>query len=268
MPKPDRQETSPKRQDAGLWATLARTHAAGSVLPRHQHRTGQLVFAVSGVMLVETHQARWTIPPQRALWVPPRHPHTIHIISNTEMRTVYCQPDLIAQCMAFVRQDEVHAVAASTLIKELVLGLFDAQFDHATRQLMACLLLQTLRQTPSLPTHLPMPASDGLRHAVALLLKTNRWQLPMHQLASVAAMSERSFTRRFTAEVGLSFRVWRQRARIIASLDLLASDRPIKTIAHTLQFESAAAYIAAFRALMGRTPNAFRQGNQGAGVAI
>jgi AraC-like DNA-binding protein len=254
---------SPKRQDAGLWATLAKPHAAGTVLPRHKHSTGQLVFAISGVMQVETQAARWTIPPQRALWVPPQHPHAIHVLSNTEMRTVYCQPALIAQCKSFARRDEVHAVIASPLIRELVLGLFDSGFDHTARQLMVSLLLQTLRQTPSLPTHLPMPQSEGLRLALGWLLEANRWHLPMHEVASVAAMSERSFTRRFKDEVGLSFRAWRQRARIIASLDLLTADRPVKAIAHSLQFASAAAYGAAFRELMGCTPHAFRQGGRG-----
>jgi AraC-like DNA-binding protein len=264
MSKLERQQASPKRQDAGLWATLAKTHVAGAVLPWHQHRTGQLVFATSGVMLVETHFGRWTIPPQRALWVPPHHPHTIHVVSSTEMRTVYCQPELIAGCESFARHGEVHAVVASALIRELVLGLFNDQFDHATRHLMVCLLLQTLPQTPGLPTHLPMPVSDELRRVLTLLLETNRWQMPMHQIASSAAMSERTFSRRFTAEVGLSFRAWRQRARIVSSLDSLALNRPIKAIARTLHFASSAAYIASFRELLGCTPDAFRREDQGA----
>jgi AraC-like DNA-binding protein len=259
MPNSSRQETSPRRQEFGPWATLARTHRAGAVLPRHQHRTGQLVFAISGVMLVETQSARWTIPPQRALWLPPQHPHEIHMLTATEMRTVYCQPGLIARCESFVRRDEVHAVAASALIRELVLGLFDDQFDDATRHLMVCLLLQTLQRTQSMPTHLPMPASPGLRRALALLLDTHRWQLPVHELAAVAMVSERTFTRRFTAEVGLNFRAWRQRARILSSLDLLTTGHSIKAIAHTLQFANSAAYVAAFRELMGCTPNTFRQ---------
>ena len=217
------------------------------------------MFATRGVMLVETLLARWTVPPQRALWVPPHHPHAIHVISSTDMRTVYCQPELVARCASFVRRDEVHAVAASPLIRELVLGLFDGGFDHSTRELMVSLLLHTLQQTPSLPTHLPMPSNEGLRRALALLLQTNQWQLAMHELASVAAMSERSFTRRFTAEAGLSFRAWRQRARIISSLDLLASNAPIKAIARTLQFESPTAYIASFHELLGCTPNTFRR---------
>ena len=110
MSAPERQQTSPGRQDAGLWATLAKTHAAGTLLPAHQHRSGQLVFATRGVMLVETPHARWTVPPQRALWVPPHHAHAIEILSATDLRTVYCQPALVAQCASFARRDEVHAV--------------------------------------------------------------------------------------------------------------------------------------------------------------
>lgn len=265
MSEPESQQTSPIRQDHGLWAILAKTHAAGTVLPTHAHQSGQLVFAIKGVMLVETAQARWTIPPQRALWVPPGHAHAIQVASATEMRTVYCRPELLAQCESFVRHGEVHAVAASPLIRELVLGLFDGGFDPATRHLMVSLLLRTLQQTPSLPTWLPMPAGEGLRRAVGLMLETGHWQLPLHHLASAATMSERSFSRRFTAEVGLSFRAWRQRARIISSLDLLASDTKVKAIAHALQFESPAAYIASFRELLGCTPNAFRQGRRETG---
>ncbi|RZJ59637.1 MAG: AraC family transcriptional regulator [Acidovorax sp.] len=268
MSAPERQQTSPERQDAGPWATLAKTHAAGTRLPVHQHRSGQLVFATRGVMLVETPQARWTVPPQRALWVPAHHAHAIEVLSATDLRTVYCQPALVAQCASFERRDEVHAVVASPLIQQLVLGLFNSGFDHPTRQLMVSLLLHTLQHTPCLPTHLPMPASEGLRRALALLLQSHRWQLPLHDLAAEAAVSDRTFTRRFTAETGVSFRVWRQRARIIASLDLLASGRPVKAIAHAMQFESPAAYIASFRALLGCTPNAFRGLPQGEAFGV
>lgn len=264
MSEPESQPISPKRQDFGLWATLEKTHRAGSHLARHQHRAGQLVYALSGVMLVETALARWTVPPQRALWLPPHHPHAIQLLSDTEMRTVYCQPTLIDQCESFARRDEVHAVVASPLIRELVLGLFEERFSHPTRALMVSLLLHTLQQTPSLSTHLPMPASEGLQRVARLLLQTHHWQLPLHHLAGVATMSERSFTRRFTAEVGLSFRAWRQRARIISSLGLLGSGRPVKAIAQTLQFESAAAYVASFREVLGSTPSAFRQARQDA----
>ncbi|MES2888383.1 MAG: helix-turn-helix transcriptional regulator [Pseudomonadota bacterium] len=259
MSKLIRQKTSPSRQDFGLWAVLAKHHGAGAVLPRHQHRTGQLVFALEGVMLVETNAARWTVPPQRALWLPPEQPHAIQVLSAVELRTLYCQPALLAQCPAFVQADTVHAVVASPLIRELVLGLFDPRFELPTRALMVRLLLHTLQQTLALPTLLPMPHSEGLRRAVGEWLAQRQWHAPLSDLASSAAMSERSFSRHFSAEVGLSWRAWRQQARLIASIDLLWRGLPVKVVAHQLAFANAAAYIAAFRGLMGATPSSFQK---------
>jgi AraC-like DNA-binding protein len=257
----ERQQISSNRQNYGLWSTLAKTHLAGTRLPRHQHQTGQLLFATRGIMLVETPSVRWTLPPQRALWIPPGHPHAIHMLSDTVLRTVYCTQDLVDHCPGFDRQQAIHAVAATGLIRELILGLFNAAFDHATQYTMVRLLLLSLRHAQSIPTDVPMPSSDGLRRAVGAILERRQWQLSLHELAELALMSERTFSRRFADELGMTYRTWRQRARIVSSLDLLTDDVPIKVIAHRLQFASAAAYVATFHRLIGCTPTAFRAAN-------
>lgn len=260
MSKTTSQNISPRRQNPQLaWRPLAKGHASGALLPVHQHRTAQLVFALKGVMSIQTQSGRWTIPPQRALWIPAHHPHSIQMLTRTEMRTVYFQPSFVADCKVFVRQAEVHALVASTLIKEMVLGLCGKAHGEAMQSLMARLLLHALNEAECLPTHLPLPTSDGLRRAALVLVSTNQWQLQVDALACEAAMSERTFSRRFTAETGMSFRAWRQRARLIASLDLLASEQSIKSIAHAMHFQTQAAYAAAFGALFGQPPQEFRQ---------
>lgn len=254
-----RQTISPKRQDPEPgWRVLARRHAQGDLLPEHRHRSGQLVFAIEGVMLVRTGSMLWSVPPQRALWVPAGHLHAIDMLSRVELRTVYFEPALVAQCAGFLRNDEVHAVVASSLLRELIVGLFDERQAADAHALMARLLLCTLRETVLLPSYLPMPASERLRAALSPLLANNDWHLTAYQIAAGAAMSERTFSRHFQADTGMSFRAWRQRARIIASLDLLAANHAIKAIANTMQFASAAAYVAAFRKLLGCAPNGFQ----------
>lgn len=260
---PIRQTISPKRQNIeAQWRVLAKRHEPGSVLPEHKHQTGQLVFALSGVMLVRTGSMLWSVPPQRALWVPAGHLHTIEMLSPVEMRTVYLHPGLIAECEGFLRRSEVHAVVASSLLKELIVGLFDLQNAPDALCLMARLLLCTLRETSLLPSYLPMPKNQRLHGAVKKLLANNDWHWTAQEIAAYAAMSERSFSRHFNADVGLSFRAWRQRARIIASLDMLAANCSIKSTAHAMQFATSAAYIAAFRKLIGCAPNVFRDEDQ------
>ncbi len=254
-----RQTTSPRRQnDEAQWRVLAKRHEPGAVLAEHKHQTGQLVFALSGVMLVRTGSMHWSVPPQRALWVPAGHLHTIEMLSPVEMRTVYFRPELIAQCDGFLRQSQVHAVVASPLLKELIVGLFDLRNAPDALCLMARLLLCTLRETSLLPSYLPMPKDQRLLAAMTKLLANNDWHWTAQEIAADAAMSERTFSRHFNADVGLSFRVWRQRARIIASLDMLATSSTIKSAAHAMQFASTAAYAAAFRKLIGCAPNVFR----------
>lgn len=259
-----RQTISPKRQnDDAQWRVLAKRHEPGSVLPEHKHQTGQLVFALCGVMLVRTGSMLWSVPPQRALWIPAGHLHTIEMLSPVELRTVYFQPGLIAEGEGFERKSEVHAVVASPLLKELIAGLFDLRNAPDALGLMAQLLLRTLRQTSLLPSYLPMPKNQRLHGALTKLLVDNDWHWTAQEIAIHAAMSERTFSRHFNAEVGLSFRVWRQRARIIASFDMLAANSSIKSIANAMQFATPAAYVAAFRKLIGCAPNAFRREDHG-----
>ena len=181
------------------------------------------------------------------------------MLAATETRMVYFQPAFVGECVGFLRRDRLHVMAVSSLMRELVLGLFDEARAPPMQNLMARLLLHALGESECLPTNLPMPTTEGLCRAAKWLIDSNSWHLSMHEIACAAAMSERTFTRRFTEEVGMSFRAWRQRARLIASLDLLASHHSIKSIAHTMQFQSSAAYATAFGKLFGCPPQEFRQ---------
>ena len=261
----DSQDISPKRQNIESWRVLAKTHLAGSSLPTHQHSTGQMVFATQGVMLIETALGRWTVPPQRALWIPPHEPHAIEMLTETHMRTVYFHPDFMASCNAFTQRSIVHVVVASPMIKELVLGLFETERSDDMRALMARLLLHALVETAYLPTYLPMPTDERLKNTLLTLIAKNDWQQSLDEVSARSHMSSRTFTRRFTSEVGMSFRDWRQRARLVKSLDLLAINQSIKSIAHTLGFASTSAYCAAFRDLLDCIPSEFRPIKRGMG---
>ena len=247
-----------KRHNSELWRVLAKTHLAGSMLPSHQHSTGQMLFATQGVMLIETAQGRWTVPPQRALWIPPHEPHTVVMLSDTQMRTVYFHPDFIEKCSAFTQHGKVHVVVASAMIKELVLGLFETDYSDDMLDLIAKLLLHALVETTYLPTYLPMPTDGRLKSTLLTLIAKNDWHQSLDEISARSHMSSRTFTRRFMLEVGMSFREWRQHARLVKSLDLLALNQSIKSVAHTMGFASASAYCAAFKDLFGCIPSEFR----------
>ena len=250
-------DKTPIHDDTVGWSRGAILYARGEVDPPHHHPQGQLLFATKGVMLVETGNKRWVIPPQRALWIPPLQEHTYSVLSETELRAVWFSPALIARCATFSRRDEVHVIMATPLLKELIAGLFSADYRQGSQRTMAVLLLEILSETQPIPAELPMPADARLYRVAHEIIAKNLWDSPMQIMAEKAAMSERSFSRLFMKDTGFSFRSWRQRARICASLDLLANGVAVKQVAWQLGFSCPAAFSAAFRDILGRTPRNF-----------
>jgi AraC-like DNA-binding protein len=61
----------------------------------------------------------------------------------------------------------------------------------------------------------------------------------------------------FRSETGLSFGAWRQRARLIRALQLLADDVSVTQTAIAVGYESTSAFVAAFRRTIGTTPGRY-----------
>lgn len=250
-------DKAPRHDDATGWSATAISYQRGEVDPPHYHLEGQLLFAIRGVMLVEAGGRRWVIPPQRALWIPPLMTHSYRLLSRTELRAVYFSSSLISECTNFTQNSRVHVVSAAPLLKQLIASLFTDEYNDQTKRKMALLLLEILCEAPSVATELPMPRDKRLQRAVRKLMLIPRWEASLNDMADAANMSERSFSRLFQRDTGFTFRAWRQRARIYASLDLLSNRVPVKQIAWQLGFSCPAAFSAAFRSVMGRAPGEF-----------
>lgn len=254
---PVNSDKAPRHDEETGWSGTAISYRRGEVDPPHYHLEGQLLFATRGVMLVETADRRWVIPPQRALWIPPFMIHSYSILSHTELRAVYVSASLIAECTNFTKNSLVHVIHAAPLVKELIAGLFTGEYNAPIKRKMALLLLEILNEAPSVAAELPMPRDERLFRAVRELMLSHRWEASLIDMADIANMSERTFSRQFLRDTGFSFRAWKQRARIYASLDLLSNDVPVKQIAFQLGFSCPAAFSASFRSVTGTTPGEF-----------
>ncbi|WP_407732467.1 AraC family transcriptional regulator [Pseudocitrobacter faecalis] len=250
-------DKTPRHDERVGWSGTAIHYQRGESDPPHHHLEGQLLFASRGVMLVETEGHRWVIPPQRALWLPPLQIHSYHLLSQTDLQSVYFSSSLIAECTNFTKSHDVHVITATPLVKELIQGIFSQEYNGSSQRKMALLLLEILSEAAPLATELPMPRDERLFCATQELLINHRWEAAMSDLAYIANMSERTFSRLFIKDTGFSFRTWKQRARVCASLDLLANGIPVKQVAYQLGFSCPAAFSAAFRAIIGKTPGHF-----------
>ncbi len=69
---------------------------------------------------------------------------------------------------------------------------------------------------------------------------------PLDALAKDAGAGVRTLERLFVKETGMTFRRWRQRARLLAALHRLAAGEPVTSTALSVGFRSTSAFIAMY----------------------
>ena len=236
-------------------AAKAYEYEAGYLIERHAHASGQLVYAVSGAMRVAAGEGAWVVPPLRAVWIPPDALHTVYMHSNVSMRTVY-----VAGQRASRFERRCCVVSVSNLLRELILEATtfpdDYTLDGRYCQIVE-LLLSELTTSPQVHLHLAEPRDRRLRHITDQLKADPGDSRPLRCWAGSAHASERTLARLFIKETGLTFAQWRQQARLLAAIAMLAQGLPVTTIAIDLGYSTPSAFGTMFRRALGRAPSEY-----------
>jgi AraC-like DNA-binding protein len=233
----------------------------GGAAPLHSHEEAQLTFAASGMVEVHTAAGRWLVPAQLGVWVPAGVPHRVEVLTDAELWMVHWDPATAQAWAPTTRLDRPFALRVTALMRALLDAAFAA--DAATQgsaektELAVRLMLHELTDTADAPTFLPLPTSAAGQRVAAVASDDPRNELGVDAIAARAATSVRTLSRLFLAETGLSFKVWRQRARIVQAMDRLGRGKPIAQVASELGFASTASFSAAFRQVTAMTPTAF-----------
>lgn len=240
-----------------LFRILRRTFPRGEAVGLHAHEESQVIFATSGTLQVYTASGRWFVPPQLALWMPAGIPHRVDMLSDTELRMIYWHPSALQKWAPERPLDYIFALAVTPLLRELILAAFNVDIPSKKAELAVRLILHELTETPDVPVFLPMPTSTIGRRVADLALADSQMHLGVSDLARRAATSIRTISRIFPVETGLTFKAWRQRARIALAIDQLSAGRTISQSAADVGFGSTAAFSFAFRQVTKMTPTAF-----------
>ena len=215
------------------------------------------MFAASGTMQVYTTAGRWLVPPQLAVWVPAGVLHGVDVLSDTEHSMIYWQPSAAQEWAPSGALDRAFALRVTPLLRELIFAAFAEDGLSSKAELVVRLILFELTETPDAPTFLPLPASAIGKRVTDLALADPRTQLDIGDLATRAATSVRTISRLFPAETGLTYKTWRQRARIVLAIEQLSSGQAISLVATQAGFSSTAAFCFAFRQVTRMTPTSF-----------
>jgi len=235
---------------------LARSYPRGTRIGSHVHPEAQLLFAAKGIMQVTTPKGRWFVPPERAVWIPPRMEHAVDVVADIEMRSLLIERERLSAHPEAKRLSREFVVVVKPLLRESIVASFDAQIQPRLRHLLADVAMYQLPEAEDPGSFIPLPVEPRARSVAELVLADPTGARELRELARLAGASARTITRLFPAETGLTFKSWRQRARILIALRALGeADVSIKRVAAKLGFSSVAAFSYAFRRVMNVRPS-------------
>jgi AraC-like DNA-binding protein len=238
---------------------IANRYRKGVRLDTHLHREAQLVYAAEGTMQVTTPKGRWLVPPDRAVWVPALLEHSIDVLADIEMRTLYFDLAWLARQDRSRDFDAEYVVRVSRLLHETILALFDGRNDAERTEVLVRLALLELHEAEDSATFIPLPHEPRCRRAADIVLGDPTGAHEIETLARTVGTSARTLSRLFASETQLSFKSWCQRARIAAAIQKLSTEAnvSVKQLASDLGYASVPAFSHAFRQVTGKTPTAF-----------
>lgn len=259
---PDRPHAAehPVPGDASRVIVTRRTrYPRGHFIEPHWHARGQLVYAVEGTMTVRARRRAWIVPPDRALWMPPRTVHEIRTHSAVEMHSLYLNAPASAAMPAASVVLEVTPLMRELVVRAVALP---AHHDDAGDEgLLMRLLFAELARLRHCALDLPLPASGDLARLCDRILADLSSRRPCAHDADEMGTSTRTLYRRFLAETGITFARWKQQARLLEAIRRLAGGAPVTTVALDLGYGSTSAFSTMFRRSLGVSPRDFVAGH-------
>ena len=195
------------------------------------------------------------IPTGRAVFIPARTLHAIRMWGSVEMRTLYFSPSLTS-----FQENDCRVIEVVPLLRELILravermGL-DSRVEHDARMigLLGDEIKTAIEADDDPPLALPLPSDQQALELAHHVLAQPNFE-SVDELAERHGMARRTLERRFRDETGMSFGMWRQKARLLDSIRLLAEGKSVTDAALDSGYSSVSAFIVAFKSTFGYTP--------------
>lgn len=241
----------PKNSTAPGIEGLATDYSSGTWIKPHKHVTHQIIHASSGTLRVMADTASWVVPPGRAIWMPMKRWHAIRCYTAVSMRTVYIRDGLT------MLPDECAVWGVSSLMREIIIR-FATSPEPGTIKHLKALLIAEIAIITEQPFVLRLPTDTRLKRMAQVISADPADPRTLADWARTQGISERNLIRKFSVETGMTFRLWRRQARLLASIERLTAGEPVTDVAFAVGYDSVSAYISSFRESFGETPGQYR----------
>lgn len=225
-------------------------------LSPHAHRKSQLLYVVSGAITVRAASGLWTVPPSCAIWIPSGRVHSASVMGQVSIGCLYVEPDVSAAL-----RPECGIIFVQPLLRELMFRFMAGprlyETGNSRESRLVDVLIDELNAAPEEPLCLPMPRDRRLVRVVDMFLDDPARRMTIDEWGARVGASNRTLSRLFRQETGLTLAKWRQQLHIGLALQHLASGQSVTTIALDLGYESPSAFIAMFKRTLGTTPSRY-----------
>lgn len=232
---------------------------AHAVFPQHSHPWNQLVYAVSGALVVAVAGRWFIIPPDQAVWIPTGTLHSVRSNFGAEFRSLYVSA-------SSGMPDTTSVLDVSPLLRALIIEAVDLEKrreETAYTERISTLILDQLMRLPRRPFFLPWPNGRMLRKLCEVLYQTPSDTRSILEWGAELGASGRTLSRQFEREMGISFRAWRYRLRAFKAMELLGTGLSVTAVALDLGYASASAFTYMFREEFGCSPTTYRASEAG-----
>lgn len=223
----------------------------------HAHARGQLLGASTGLLTIGTEAGQWVVPAIHAVWIPPHHKHSLQSHGAYFGWSVYVAEPECAMLPAIPC-----TLRSSGLLREAVsraAGWKGEVLDQGQERI-ARVILDEIASLPHEDLGLPMPADVRLARIAHAFTGNLLDERKAEDWADWAGIPARTMTRKFVVETGFTFTEWRQRARLMRALELLAAGQAVTSVALDVGYNNISAFIAMFRRVFGVTPTRYFAG--------
>lgn len=217
----------------------------------HAHPTHELLWNVSGASATTAGARTWMITPAVGVWMPAGVVHTGRALAGTQLRAAQFDVRSVPELSA-----DPAAVEITPLLSQLLQRLEDASLGERSRWLTEEMILDVMEPAGQ-ELLIKRPQRPLLEPVVSALEANPADQSTLGEWAERLGVSERTITRAFRQETGLSFARWQTALRAQHAALLLGRGMSVEEVAEAVGYGSASAFGAAFRRTTGLTPSRF-----------
>lgn len=224
--------------------------------PPHSHPDAMLAWCYRGTVWVYLQDAMWRLAPGQGVWIPAGTPHTSRHEKDSTGCYTYIPDDALANPVT-----EITRVLVPRAVQEMLLHLGLNDIDEGLRLRIQAVLIEMLQQPAAEAVdgwgEVPLPGDERVHVLVQAVLADAGDPRTAQELLAAHGLHERTVSRIFAHEIGMSFGQWRSGVRMTLGARLIVGGTPIGAAAHKCGYATTSAFSAAFKARFGLTPRGY-----------